>query len=274
MSCPGHLASASVINETLELLGPLFVRDIAPLEGSPLLEGIALSWIDRESIRAFIEAPASREEAIRIQERLQKRCRWERIVDTGEIELVAGADAAYGKERVYAAAALFSLETKELVRRSTAVMPLTFPYIPGLLAFREGPALLSSLLALPVRPHAIFFNGHGRAHPRRFGLASHMGVILGVPSVGVAERILLGKAELPEERAGAVSPLIEGGEVIGALVRTRARARPVVVSEGHMVDLAQAVELVLLATQGRRIPEPLRQADRIANALRREDEGR
>lgn len=212
----------------------------------------------------------SREDAIRSQHRLRGMCRWERTIENAEITLVAGADAAYGHRNVYGAAVLLSFPSLEIVAHHVAIKPISFPYESGLLAFREGPVLTEAIRRLPRRPQVIFLNGHGRAHPRRFGMASHLGVILGIPSIGVAARILVGEAVPPDETEGAVSPLIDGGEVIGALVRTRAEARPVVVSEGHMVDLAQAVELAIATCRAGRMPEPIRQADLLAKRARRE----
>ncbi|MDH7594273.1 MAG: endonuclease V [Methanomicrobiales archaeon] len=218
----------------------------------------------------LMEIPESREEAIALQQLLRQRCIWERVIDTNDIALVAGADAAYSESLVYAAAVLVSFPSMEPVAHRVAIEPLAFPYEPGMLAFREGPALLSALIRLPMRPQVIFFNGHGRAHPRRFGLAAHMGVLLHTPSVGIAERTLIGRAEPPADADGATSPLIDGGEVVGMAVRTRSGSRPVIVSQGYMIDLAQAVELTIASAHGERIPLPLRQADRLAGAARRE----
>jgi deoxyribonuclease V len=124
-------------------------------------------------------------------------------------------------------------------------MPVSFPYVPGLLAFREGPIVLAALERLAERPDVLIFDAQGLAHPRRMGLATHLGILLDVPSVGCAKSRLCGKETEPGEEKGSWTPLLDRGEVIGAVVRTRSRVRPVYVSVGHRVDLETAVSLVL-----------------------------
>jgi deoxyribonuclease V len=143
-------------------------------------------------------------------------------------------------------------------------MPVSFPYVPGLLAFREGPIVLAALERLAERPDVLIFDAQGLAHPRRMGLATHLGILLDVPSVGCAKSRLCGKETEPGEEKGSWTPLLDRGEVIGAVVRTRSRVRPVYVSVGHRVDLETAVSLVLSCATKYRLPEPTRWAHRVA----------
>ena len=152
----------------------------------------------------------------------------------------------------------------EVVERITKVRDVAFPYVPGLLSFREAPPLLVALEALRSHVDLMLVDGHGMAHPERFGLACHLGVVTGLATVGVAKSVLSGvHGPLPVRRGSSV-PLIDGGEVIGAVVRTRSGVRPVFVSVGHRVTLETAVRVVLECSPRYRIPEPIRQADRLA----------
>jgi deoxyribonuclease V len=142
---------------------------------------------------------------------------------------------------------------------------VSFPYIPGLLSFREVPAALAALEALPAAPDLILCDGQGIAHPRRCGLASHLGLLARTPSIGVAKTRLVGEHRAPAARRGAWAPLVHRGERIGAVLRTRAGVKPVYVSIGHRVSLATALRLVMACTRRYRIPEPLRWAHRLAS---------
>ncbi|MET0425109.1 MAG: deoxyribonuclease V [Actinoplanes sp.] len=175
---------------------------------------------------------------------------------------VAGLDVAYDGDRL--AAAVVVLDAADLTVRDTAVVlgRPAFPYVPGLFAFREIPALLDALERLTVRPDVLICDGHGLAHPRRFGLAAHLGVLTDVPSFGVGKTRLVGDWEAVGEQRGARSPLIDAGEEVGAVLRTQARVRPVFVSVGHRIDLAEACDLTLALTPRYRLPETTRAADR------------
>ncbi len=214
-------------------------------------------------------------EAIQLQRELAGRVRMDRLLRPPET--VAGLDVAFGPGRshVYAVVAVYRLTPLELIDRSVAVLPVTFPYVPGLLSFREAPALLAALEQLAVRPDCLLVDGHGYAHPRRFGLACHLGVLLEMPSVGCAKSVLVGQYEEPTPERGEWTPLRDGDEVVGAAVRTRSGVRPVFVSVGHLVDLASAIQITLAASSGKyRIPEPLREADRLSRMLAREGDPR
>jgi len=189
----------------------------------------------------------------------------------GDVRLVAGADIALDKrERLgFGGVAVFALPGLEEVERQTAVCPLTFPYVPGLLAFREAPVLLEAFAKLRCAPDLVMFDAHGLAHPRRMGLACHLGLVLDVPSIGCAKSVLVGEFEDPPPEKGAWAPLVHDGETVGAAVRTRDGVKPVFVSPGHRVSLGTAVALTLRCTDGTRIPKPTREADKLVAALKR-----
>ncbi|MBI4184984.1 MAG: endonuclease V [Proteobacteria bacterium] len=183
----------------------------------------------------------------------------------GPVLRVAGLDAHYAPKSglTFAAAALVRLPDLVLERSALACRPTGFPYVPGLLSFREAPALLA---ALGVRPDLLLIDGQGLAHPRRFGLACHVGVLAGIPAIGVAKSRLVGSFAEPGPERGARSALLDRGEVIGAVLRTRPGVRPLFVSVGHRVSLESAVRLVLAVTGRYRLPEPCRLADRLSRA--------
>ena len=176
---------------------------------------------------------------------------------------VAGADAAFSadKKRIYAVALVYDRDTQRVVEVAHAVEPLTAPYIPGFLSFREGPAVISALKTLKHEFGVVCFDGQGYAHPRRCGFACHVAITLDVPGVGVAKSRLIGTFDDPAPSAGASSPLVDAGERVGSVLRTRDRTRPLFVSIGHKVDLPSAEALVLACCTRYRIPEPTRQAD-------------
>ncbi|HEX6040065.1 deoxyribonuclease V [Longimicrobium sp.] len=186
---------------------------------------------------------------------------------------VAGADvsAERFKHYGYAAVVVIDMETGETVDEASAAMELRFPYVPGYLSFREIPPLDAAWARLRVRPDVVVFDGHGYAHPRRFGLACHGGVVWDVPSVGCAKNPFIGTFEPVADERGATSPIIHEGETIGSVVRTRAGAKPLYVSAGHRMDLPTAVDLVLRLAPRYRQPETTRRAHHLVNELRRAD---
>jgi deoxyribonuclease V len=190
----------------------------------------------------------------------------------GDIRIVAGADISCNKgdDRVYAAVVLLDAATLDVVEEASHSGRISFPYIPGLLSFREGPSLLRAFDKLRRRPDVVLFDGQGIAHPRGFGLAAHMGLILDLPSVGCAKTRLIGTFEEPGARRGQCSPLVHDGEKIGTVLRTKDRVKPVFVSQGHRVSLERAVDVILQCTRRYRIPEPIRRAHILVNKLRLE----
>lgn len=191
--------------------------------------------------------------------------------DGGEVRLVAGADIALEeRERLgFGGVVVYRLPDLAEVERRTAVVPLTFPYVPGLLAFREAPVLLEAFARLESAPDLVIFDAHGYAHPRRMGLACHLGLVLDVASIGCAKSVLVGEFEEPAPEKGAWTPLVHQRETVGAALRTRDRVKPVFVSQGHRISLPRAVALTLACTDGTRIPKPTREADKLAAALKR-----
>jgi deoxyribonuclease V len=184
-------------------------------------------------------------------------------------QIVAGVDVGVNEGESQAAVVLLSLPNLDPLEAVTATRPVTFPYIPGLLAFREGPVTLDALEKLTTAPDVLIFDAHGLAHPRRLGLATHLGILLDVPSVGCAKSRLCGSYREPGEKRGSWSHLYDEDapgerEVIGAVVRTRDGVNPVFVSIGHRVDLDSAISLVLRCAPQYRLPETTRWAHRVA----------
>jgi deoxyribonuclease V len=223
-------------------------------------------------------------EAREIQLRLRNRVEREGRVQ--KLSCVAGADVALeltglrswqtGEGRAIAGVVVYRFPEMEEIERVSTVRPLRFPYVPGLLSFREIPALLRAFGRLRNAPDLIFCDGHGYAHPRRFGIACHLGMLLGRPTIGVAKSVLVGEYHEPAQRAGSTAPLVDpySGETLGAVVRTSSGVKPIYVSPGHSISLSRAVELTLAVADGYRIPRPTRDADHFVGAIRRSREGR
>ncbi len=203
------------------------------------------------------------EEAIAIQNRLRRQVVAEG--EPGEVRYVAGVDMGLRDGALRAAAVVLAFPALAVVETSVAERMLEFPYVPGLLSFREAPAILEALGALALEPDLIFVDGQGMAHPRRFGIAAHLGVLLEKPTVGCAKSILSGHHEPVGPRLGDRAPLVDHGEVIGYALRTRPGTNPVYVSVGHRIGLAAAVEWTLRCLRGYKLPEPIRQAHLLAS---------
>lgn len=213
-------------------------------------------------------------EAVALQRQLAARVRAEG--GPRRVRLVAGADIAMDKrtDSGVAAVIVFSYPALEEVDRGVAKGRLAYPYIPGLLSFREAPLLLSAFTKLRVTPDVAIFDGQGIAHPRGLGLASHMGLWLGIPTIGCAKSRLVGEFRMPAARAGSHSPMRyspPGGRerTVGACLRTRDGVKPVFVSPGHLIDLKTSLEIVLGCCDGLRVPKPTRMADRLVGELAR-----
>ena len=188
----------------------------------------------------------------------------------GEIRTVAGVDLGFpkapdGSEIGRAAVVVLSWPDLALVEERVSEQPVTFPYIPGLLSFREAPVGLEAIAALEIRPDVLLVDGQGLAHPRRCGIACHLGLLLDLPTIGCAKSILVGQADEPGPNPGDWTPLVHRGETIGAALRTRPKTKPIYVSLGHRISLASAIEFVAQCGRGYRLPEPTRLADRIAS---------
>ncbi len=215
-----------------------------------------------------MELPTTMVEAKQIQEALARRVRLVPLKGTPGI--IAGVDAAFTGTMTVAAAVLFDLATMSCLAEAHHVAVTTFPYVPGYLSFREGPAILAALAALPSPPDVILCDGQGIAHPRKIGIASHLGVVAGIPTVGCAKSRLVGEFVEPPPERGTWSDLLLAGETVGAVLRTRDRVRPLFVSPGHLITLDEARELVLRCCVRYRLPEPIRHADGLVKKLKRD----
>lgn len=202
-------------------------------------------------------------EAVAIQNRLR-----EMVVAEGEpadVRFVAGVDMGLRGDVARAAAVVLSYPELEVVEVNVVERAVEFPYVPGLLSFREAPAILAALGGLSHEAQVIFVDGQGIAHPRRLGIAAHLGVLLERPTLGCAKSILVGRHEAVGESAGSRAPLIDHGEVVGYALRTRPATKPIYVSVGHRIGLEAAVEWTLRCARGYKLPEPTRRAHALAS---------
>ena len=219
-----------------------------------------------EGLHGFDLSPA---EARRLQEELAPRIVQGPPLDLGEVRYVAGADVSTQGDRAYATVAVLEFPGLSVVEVKGYEAALGFPYVPGLLSFREMPSVVGALEEVETAVDVVILDAQGVAHPRRMGLASHVGLFLDVPTVGCAKSRLVGRHEEPPAQKGGATDLTDRGEVIGRVVRTKDGVSPVYVSVGNRVDLGGAVELVLACCTRYRLPEPTRQAHNAANRLRK-----
>jgi len=210
--------------------------------------------------------------AIQIQERLKARV----VLSNGfqQLSRIGGADVAFSRKRnkVYAVLVVLDYVTMSALEMVSGEGPARFPYIPGLLTFREGPVLMEVFNRLRKWPDLILFDGQGIAHPRRLGLASHMGLLLNTPSIGCAKSPLRVQFKPPKRERGSLSKMMYGHEQVGVVLRTRDGINPLYISPGHMVDLPTSVKVVLDCGRGYRLPEPTRIAHIQVSQMRRRDE--
>lgn len=209
-------------------------------------------------------------EAIATQKRLRTQVITHNTV--GEIRYIAGADISTTKDssRAFAGVVVLSYPALEVVEELGIEDEVTFPYVPGLLAFREGPALIKAFEQLRTEPDVLVFDGQGLAHPRGMGIATHLGLVFDKPSIGCAKSLVFGRYQEPDQEKGTWAELRDpGGRVIGAAVRSKPKTTPIFVSIGHRLDLSTAVELLIDCTRGVRIPEPTRLAHNLITQLSR-----
>lgn len=212
-------------------------------------------------------APA---EAVALQRQLRSQIRLEPL--SRPVQTIAGGDISFNKDTdvVYAGFVVIRLADMATIAEAGVTTRALFPYVPGLLSFRECPALLEAWAQLAVEPDVVMLDGQGIAHPRRLGIASHMGLLLERPTVGCAKSVLTGRFEEPRPERGAWSPMLDRGETIGAVLRTKDRVQPVYVSPGDRLTLDDAIAITLRCHGGYRVPEPTRRAHLLVNRLRRE----
>jgi deoxyribonuclease V len=212
-------------------------------------------------------------EAVALQQKLRREIRTDLPLELDALRLVAGVDVSVkpdpntGQALSQAAVAVLSYPDLQVIETALAQMPTPFPYIPGLLSFREGPVLELAFAKLEQVPDVFIFDGMGIAHPRRIGIAAHMGLWLERPSIGCGKTLLTGRYIEPPDERGAYSDLVDRGEVIGAVLRTRPGVKPVFISVGHRADLATSVALIMRCTTRYRLPEPIRAAHSAAGAF-------
>ncbi|MEM9983748.1 MAG: deoxyribonuclease V [Bacteroidota bacterium] len=211
----------------------------------------------------------SPKEAVVIQKGLRQHLRIQPLDRAPE--LLAGVDLSYeiGGKELWAAFVLLDPQSLEVVGWSGVKDAMRFPYVPGLLSFREVPALMKAWEQLDPKPDLIMVDGHGYAHPRRMGIACHLGLLTGTPAMGCGKNILVGKHPPLEETKGAAQPLLDGEELVGYVLRTRTRVKPMYISAGHLMDQDSAKRAALQAVSKYRMPEPTRQAHLLVNRLRR-----
>ena len=211
----------------------------------------------------------SPKEAIELQKHLAAGVIHKSTFKMNRVRTVAGIDTAYLEGVGCAAVVVLQIENLKTMESKTATKSIRFPYVPGLLSFREGPIILAALDKLKSAPDLLMFDGQGIAHPRRFGIASHIGMLAGIPSVGCAKTKLVGKYQEPHDERGNFTYLRDDDITIGAVVRTRSRVKPVFVSIGHRMNLDDSIKLVLRCCKGFRLPEPIRRADKLSRQMLR-----
>jgi deoxyribonuclease V len=202
--------------------------------------------------------------AITLQKQLAAELIDDRPLDFNSLKLVAGVDVSVKENVSQAAVVVISFPDFKPVETVLAQQPTPFPYIPGLLTFREGPVLEEAFLNLQSQPDVFIFDGMGRAHPRRMGIAAHMGLWLQRPTVGCGKTLFVGVHKPVGEERGSAEELVHRGEVIGKVLRTRTGVKPVYISSGHLIDLDSSIELILRCTTKYRLPEPIRMAHNAA----------
>jgi deoxyribonuclease V len=200
-------------------------------------------------------------DAVRLQRELAARVSFAPL---GSVRTVAGVDVSVRDGRVRASIVVMEVDRMAVVEHVSWEGPVVFPYVPGLLSFREMPAIIPAMSTLTTRPDVFMLDAHGTAHPRRFGLACHLGVVFDVPAIGVAKTRLTGKYREPGHEKGDASDLVDGDEVIGRVLRTRGRIKPVFVSTGHRATLEDAAALTLTCCTRYKLPEPTRLAHRLS----------
>ena len=207
------------------------------------------------------------QDAVRLQLKLAPRVIRISSISLKKIKTVAGIDTHYRDGMAFAAVVVVRIQNLETVDWNTTSKRINFPYIPGLLSFREGPAVVEALAQLSSRPDLLIFDGNGIAHPRRFGIASHIGLLLDRPAIGCAKTRLVGQFEEPGFEKAKYTYLKDHGETIGAVLRSRSGVKPIYVSIGHRMNLTDSIRIILQCCRRYRLPEPIRRADQLARKV-------
>ena len=208
----------------------------------------------------------SPQEAIKIQKDLKSNMSLKKSFS--KIDKIAGADVSYYQNNMIAGVIIFEFPNLKVMESQFFISPVNFPYIPGLLTFREGPSLLAAFKKIKNEPDIILFDGQGIAHPRRMGIATHLGLFLDKPTIGCAKSRLSGEYIPVGEEKGDYALLKEGEEILGAVLRTRRKVKPIFVSPGHKIDLSNSIEIVLKCTEKYKLPVPVREAHIFVNQIR------
>lgn len=208
------------------------------------------------------------EEAVKVQRDLSSKVILEPFKT--EVNLVAGADVSYskGSDILFAGVIVMKVPEMKIIEKATAVGRVDFPYMPGFLSFRESPILIKAFEKINNVPDVVIFDGQGIAHPRHLGIASHLGLIIDLPSIGCAKNILVGKYGDVGNESGDYSPIIFKNSIVGVALRTKQNVLPVFVSPGHKIDVPSALAVVMKTCCGYRLPEPVRQAHVLVNKMR------
>jgi deoxyribonuclease V len=216
-------------------------------------------------ISDFFPEDISRETLLRVQRMVAEKA----IIkdDFDEIRVIAAADQAFFEEKIISGIILLNYDTLEIIERSFSIQTENFPYIPTFLSFREGPAIVNTFRKLKTRPDIMLIDGVGINHPRNAGIATHIGVVLDMPTIGITKKILCGKGIEPS-RVGEASPLVYKDKTVGWLLRSTKRSRPIVVAPGHRVSLESSLSIVKPCLRGHKLPEPSRLAHEYVNALK------
>lgn len=206
------------------------------------------------------------QEAIKIQKDLKSNISLKKSFS--KINKIAGADVSYYQNKMIAGVVIFEFPNLKTIERQSFISTVNFPYIPGLLTFREGPSLLAAFKKIKNDPDIILFDGQGIAHPRRMGIATHLGLFLDKPTIGCAKSKLSGKYTSVGEGKGDYTLLKEGKEVLGAVLRTRRKVKPIFISPGYKIDLSNSIEITLKCIVKYRLPVPVREAHIFVNQIR------
>ncbi len=218
-----------------------------------------------ENISDFFPSDTSRNSLLAAQKRVADLVITED--DFGEIRFIAGVDQSFMDDKIISGIVVLEYDSLEVIERVHSIQPVNYPYVPTFLSFREGPAIVSAFEKLKTPPDILLIDGAGINHPRRAGIATHIGVALDVPTIGVTKKILCGEGKEPEQ-VGEANPLIYDGKNVGWLLKSGKRSRAIVIAPGHRVSLESSLSIVKACIRGHKLPEPVRLAHEYVNGLK------